>query len=135
MRAVRTMAGAWPLDVLVNTYAETGAAVLSLASRTPAHMLVATQGHVLTAGDLLTTLTVEAAVHHLDLVEHLDRPGPAPEALAIVTHTLDGLLGRPNPITAWDDETWARVGTGRRPLGPSERAAFGPDAERLPLLS
>ncbi len=49
-------------------------------------------------GDLsavLTALTVEAAVHPLDLVRRLDRPGPAAAPLAEVRRVLAGLLGGP----------------------------------------
>ncbi|MGY1741800.1 MULTISPECIES: hypothetical protein [unclassified Blastococcus] len=53
---------------------------------------------------LLSTLTVEAAVHHLDLVAHLDRPGPAAGPLAEVRRVLEGLLGQPLP-GGWDDAT------------------------------
>jgi hypothetical protein len=88
---------------------------------------------VLTARDLVATFAVEAAVHHLDLVGELDRPGPRAEPLALVRQTLDGLLGRPVPV-AWDDRTWALAGTGRRPLDAAERQAFAADADRLPLL-
>jgi len=133
LRGTRTMASAWRLQSLVGTFTETSGAVLNSAGRTPPDALVATQGHVLRAGDLMATLAVEAAVHHLDLVVDLDRPGPGPAPLALVRRTLDGLLGRPAPV-AWDDETWARAGTGRRLLSPPERQAFGPDADRLPLL-
>lgn len=133
VRALRTVASAWRLDFLTGTYAETARAVLVLASRTPPDALIATQGHVLRADDLLGTLAVEAAVHHLDLVAHLGAPGPGPEPLAAVRRTLDGLLGRPEPVH-WDDVTWALTGTGRRPLTPAERVAFGPDADRLPLF-
>ena len=134
LRATRTMASAWGLPYLVETYVLTGAAVLTLAGRVPPDTLVATQGHVLTARDLVATFAVEAAVHHLDLVVELDRPGPRAEPLALVRRTLDGLLGRPVPV-AWDDRTWALAGTGRRPLDAAERQAFGADADRLPLLS
>jgi hypothetical protein len=79
-------------------------------------------------------LVTEAALHHLDLVEHLDAPGPSAGPLAVVRRTLDGLLGRPAPPD-WDDITWALVGTGRRPLAPHARTALGADADRLPLLS
>ena len=58
----------------------------------PAH-LVRTQGRILTVADLLSTLSVEAAVHHLDLVLRLDRPGPSAEPLAEVRRVLEGLLG------------------------------------------
>lgn len=134
LRATRTMASAWRLDFLTGTYAETASAVLALAERTPGDALVATQGRVLRVDDLMVTLVVEAAVHHLDLVVHLDRPGPAPGPLREVRRTLDGLLGRPVPV-AWDDVTYALAGTGRRALDDAERAALGPDADRLPLLS
>jgi hypothetical protein len=64
----------------------------------PPGALVATQGHTLRARDLLATLTVEAAIHHFDLVAHLGRPGPAPGPLLLVRRTLDGLLGCPVPF-------------------------------------
>jgi Mycothiol maleylpyruvate isomerase N-terminal domain len=134
LRAIRTMASAWRLDLLTGAYVETAQAVLWLAERTPPDALVATQGHVLGAEDLYATLAVEAAVHHLDLVVDLDRPGPGPAPLALVRRTLDGLLGRPAPVR-WDDATWARVGTGRQPLRADARKAMGSDADRLPLLA
>jgi uncharacterized protein (TIGR03083 family) len=133
IRAQRTMASAWRLDHLLGTFAETARAVLTLAERTPPASLVATQGHVLAAADLVATLAVEAAVHHLDLVVCLDDPGPAPGPLALVRRTLDGLLGRPVPFDV-DDRTWALIGTGRQAPTAEQRAALGNDADRLPLL-
>ena len=114
-------------------YAETSAAVLVAAGRVDVTGLVATQGHVLTVGDLLSTLTVEAAVHHLDLVEHLDRPGPASGPLAEVRRVLEGLLGRPLPA-GWDDATAARRGTGREPLSDADRSELGDHAGAFPLF-
>ena len=114
-------------------YAELVAAVTVLAGRIAPDDLVGTQGHVLRADDLLSTLAVEAAVHHLDLVAHLDRPGPAPEALAEVRRVLEGLLGGPLPA-GWDDPTAARRGTGRAPLVDADRAVLGASAERFPLF-
>ena len=35
-----------------------------------------TQGHVLRVGDLLATLAVKAAIHHLDMIVELDRSVP-----------------------------------------------------------
>src|SRR3954464_1014322 len=46
-------------------YAETTAAVLVAAGRASLAAVVGTQGRSLTVADLLSTLTVEAAVHHL----------------------------------------------------------------------
>jgi hypothetical protein len=121
------------LAELSAVYAELVAAVTVLAERTAPDDLVGTQGHVLRADDLLSTLAVEAAVHHLDLVAHLDRPGPAPEALAEVRRVLGELLGGPLPA-GWDDATAARRGTGREPLTDADRAGLGEAAVRFPLF-
>ena len=83
--------------------------------------------------DLLSTLAVEAAVHHLDLVAHLERPGPASQPLAEVRRVLEGLLGRPLPA-GWDDATAARRGTGREPLTAADRAELGDAAAAFPLF-
>jgi len=113
----------------------TAAAVLHAAGRSDGQQRVATQGHVLRTDDLLRTLAVEATVHHLDLTVSLPgMPAPSPEGLAEVRRTLDGLLGRPVPVT-WDDAHYARAGTGRAPLTGAERAALGADAARFPLFS
>ena len=84
---------------------------------------------MLTVADLLSTLAVEAAVHHLDLVVRLDRPGPAAGPLAEVRRVLEGLLGGPLP-DRWDDATAARRGTGREPLTDDDRAELGRRARR-----
>ncbi|MGY1745724.1 maleylpyruvate isomerase N-terminal domain-containing protein [Blastococcus sp. SYSU D00695] len=116
-----------------DAHAETTAAVLVSAGRVGGDDLVGTQGHVLRVADLLSTLAVEAAIHHLDLVAHLDRPGPAAAPLAEVRRVLEGLLGQPLPA-GWDDATAARRGTGRQPLTDADRAALGAGADRFPLL-
>ncbi|MFF7047639.1 maleylpyruvate isomerase N-terminal domain-containing protein [Streptomyces griseorubiginosus] len=120
---------------LRDLYLETAAATVRAAADTPAQLRVCTQGHVLTAADLVTTLAVEATIHHLDLVTDLpDAPGPAPEGLAAVRATLDGLLGRPLPLD-WSDEHYARTATGRAPLTDADRRALAADADRFPLFS
>jgi hypothetical protein len=83
--------------------------------------------------DLLSTLTVEAAVHHLDLVLRLDRPGPAAAPLAEVRRVLEALLGRPLPAD-WDDVTAARRGTGREPLSAADRDELADAAAAFPLF-
>lgn len=133
LRGLRSIANAWDLGDLARTFADTTRAVVTLAGRTPPDALVATQGHVLRSGDLVVTLAVRAAVHHLDLVVDLRRPGPRPEPLALVRRTLDALLGHPAPAD-WPDERWALLGTGRVPPGGGERRALGTAAARLPLL-
>jgi hypothetical protein len=114
-------------------YAETTAAVVVATGWVRPKDLVRTQGRVLTVADLLSTLTVEAAVHHLDLVLRLDRPGPSAEPLAEVRRVLEGLLGAALP-DRWDDVTAARRGTGREPLTPADRLELGPGARRFPLF-
>jgi hypothetical protein len=132
-RGLRTIASTWELGDLARTFVETTRAVVTLAGRTPPDALVATQGHVLKSVDLVVTVAVKAAVHHLDLVVDLPRPGPRPEPLALVRNTLDALLGEPAPQD-WPDDRWALLGTGRVPPGGGERRALGQAAARLPLL-
>jgi hypothetical protein len=121
------------LPGIAGRYAETAAAVGVAAGRVEPGHLVRTQSRVLTVADLLSTLVVEAAVHHLDLVAHLDRPGPAGGPLAEVRRVLGGLLGRPLP-PGWDDATAARRGTGREPLSDADRAELGASADLFPLF-
>ncbi|MEV8127436.1 maleylpyruvate isomerase N-terminal domain-containing protein [Streptomyces sp. NPDC085944] len=64
---------------------ETLAAAARAAGAAAPDRPVLTQGHVLTAGDLMLTLAVDATVHHLDLTVALPAaPGPAPAGLAAV---------------------------------------------------
>ncbi|MCW2694924.1 MAG: hypothetical protein JWR62_9 [Modestobacter sp.] len=114
-------------------YAETAAAVGVAAGRLDADDRVRTQRRVLTVADLLSTLVVEAAVHHLDLVAQLDRPGPAQEALAEVRRVLEELAGGPLP-DRWDDATAARRATGRDRLTAADRLELGPAVSRFPLF-
>jgi hypothetical protein len=88
---------------------------------------------VLSVADFLSTLVVEAAVHHLDLVLRLDRPGPAAGPLGEVRRVLEDLLGRPLP-GRWDDATAARRGTGRERLTDDDRAELGDAASAFPLF-
>lgn len=133
LRATRTMASAVSLGYLVMTFDETVRAVSTAAEAVPLDTVLATQGHALAAADLLSTLTVEAVVHHLDLVVALDAPGPTADSLATVRTVLDGLLGRACPL-ACDELSWVLAATGRRRLTEAERAGLGEDARRLPLL-
>ncbi|WP_121745425.1 maleylpyruvate isomerase family mycothiol-dependent enzyme [Streptomyces sp. E2N166] len=131
----RVCAGMIPeFGQLKDLYLETAAAAVTAASAAEPRSRVGTQEHVLTVADLLTTLGVEATVHHLDLTVALPTaPGPSPAGLTAVRATLDGLLGRPVPLD-WSDEHYARAATGRTPLTESERNALGPDADRVPLF-
>ncbi|RBY89568.1 maleylpyruvate isomerase N-terminal domain-containing protein [Blastococcus sp. TF02A-30] len=118
---------------LVEAYAEAAAAVLVAAGRVPAGELVRTQGWVMEVDAVLSTLVVEAAVHHLDLVARLDRSGPSAGPLAEVRRILAELAGGPLPAR-WDDVTAARRGTGREALTSTDRAELGERADVFPLF-
>jgi uncharacterized protein (TIGR03083 family) len=124
IRASRTMASQWRLDYLTATFAETAAAVVTLAGRAAPEDLITTQGHVLSVDDLLATLVVEATIHHLDLTVDLDSAGPRGEPLALTRATLDALAGRPTP-QAWNDEEWVRAATGRTDRGATTSSGPG----------
>lgn len=136
-RFARVVAGMFlHVDQLCESYVETARAAAHAASGADPRQPVATQGHVLTAGDFLRTLTVEATIHHLDMAGSLpDAPGPAELGLVRVRQTLDGLLGRAVPVADWDDATYARKATGRAALTEGERVLLGADAARFPLFS
>ncbi|MFC3689892.1 maleylpyruvate isomerase N-terminal domain-containing protein [Aquipuribacter hungaricus] len=131
-RAAASLAGG--VGVLAATYRETTDAVLVLAGRVSPGALVRTQGHVLRVDALLSTLVVEACVHHLDLVERIDRPGPRRGPLGEVRRVVTELAGQPLPED-WDDATAARRGTGREALTPADRLALGTVVDRFPVFA
>jgi uncharacterized protein (TIGR03083 family) len=118
---------------LARRHREACAAVLVAVGRVRLDDVVRGQGVAMTVADELSHYVVEAAIHHLDLVAHLDRPGPAAGPLAEVRRVLQHLLGQPFP-PGWDDATAARRGTGREPLPAADRVALGPLTDRFPLF-
>ncbi len=128
-RHTRIMASAWSrMGPLAELYVETAHAVLVAARERPEAAVVSTQGHVITVGDLLSTLAVEATVHHLDL----GRGAPSQPGLGEARRVLDGLLGRPGPVP--DDTRYVLIATGREAPSDEEQALFGGDSKRLPLF-
>jgi uncharacterized protein (TIGR03083 family) len=134
-RFVRRVASSYQSDlVIVRQWAETAAAAAHAASMLPADAKVATQGHVLLAGDFLATLAVEATIHHLDLTAGEESlAGPSGPGLAVARDTLDGALGEPVPA-GWDDVDYALKATGRAELTADDRARLGVLAARFPLF-
>lgn len=121
---------------LRDLYLETAAAVVDAAAAADPARIVTTQHHTLTAADLMRTLAVEATIHQLDMAAALPESAvPAPAGLAETRRTLDSLLGHPVPVADWDDATYARKATGRRPLTAEEKASLRSDATRFPLFS
>jgi hypothetical protein len=121
------------IDDLARRHGEACAAVLVAAERVRLTDVVRGQGAAMTVADELSHYVVEAAIHHLDVVRHLDRPGPAAGPLAEVRRVLEGLLGGRLP-DSWDDATAARRATGREPLSDADRADLGALADRIPVF-
>jgi hypothetical protein len=133
-RTTRIMASVWTsVTSIAQLYAETARAVLVQSERADPAVAVATQGHAITIDDLLSTLATEATLHHLDLVQIWDAPGPSAEAARRVTDVLDRLLGPPAPL-GWEPVRWALVGTGRARATIEELAQLKDAAGRLPLF-
>lgn len=135
-RFVRSSAAAYsdPADIVARWRA-TAAAATRAARRTSPDAFVGTQGLVLSVPDFIATLTVEATIHHLDLIAKLEVELRAEQpALLVTRRTLDGLLGDPPP-QAWDDVTYLLKATGRLPLDARDRDLLGSDASRFPLFS
>jgi uncharacterized protein (TIGR03083 family) len=134
-RFVRRVASSYRSDlVIAGLWAETAAAAAHAAAALPADVKLATQGHVLIAGDFLATLAVEATIHHLDLVAgNGSLAGPSGPGLAVVRQTLDGILGEPVPV-GWGDVDYVLKATGRAELTAGDRASLGVLAARFPLL-
>lgn len=132
-RVVASMFLRW--EQLRGLYRETTRATAHAAGHARAGGVVRTQGHVLAVEDLLSSLVVEATVHHLDLIRHLQGAmGPAAAGLAETRRVLTELWER-EPPEHWSDEHFALVATGRAELTDAERAALGDAARSLPLLS
>ena len=121
------------IATIARRHREAAEAVGVTAGRLRLDDVVRSQGAAMTVADDLSTMVVEAAVHHLDLVVRLDRPGPAGGPLAEVRRVLEGLADRALP-DRWDDATAARRGTGRERLTAADRLELGPAAAAFPLF-
>jgi Mycothiol maleylpyruvate isomerase N-terminal domain len=120
---------------IVRIWRDTAPAAVRAGASADPHGHVATQGHVLTVADFLTTLVTEAVVHHLDMtVELPGSPPPQRDAVGVALCTMDGLLdgGRPG---LWMPEDYLLKATGRIGLDERDRAALGEVADRFPLLA
>jgi hypothetical protein len=122
---------------VVALWHETAPAAVRAAERADPDGFLTTQGYVLAVPDFLSTLVTEAVIHHLDMTVQLPAaPGPDPDAIALATATLDGLLGagatRP---ASWTAEDYLLKGTGRDALSDEDRQLLGGATGRFPLLS
>jgi uncharacterized protein (TIGR03083 family) len=104
----------------------------------PSDRVIKRSGHPRMAfGEFVASRNVEFGVHTMDIAHATGRPEQVhPASAAIIRSILDGLLGGSLPEDVrWDDTTYILIGTGRRTLGPDDRARLGILAERFPLLS
>ena len=132
-RVMGAMFGVW--SQLRDLHAETASAVVHAAAHADPDHRVRTQGHVLRVDDLLSTLTVEATIHHLDLVTDLPgAPGPTEAGLREVCRVLDALLDLP-ASPGWPVDRYLRVATGRATPTEAEARELGPAADRLPVFT
>ena len=134
LRMVRISASAFSsLTALRDVHAQTARATVAVAHTVDPRSHASTQGHVLTAADLMITLAVEAIIHHMDLVVAVNRPGPAPGLMQVARSVVEGLVGTSLP-QGWDDTTAVLVGTGRLVPTPEQRASLGSTGRRLPVF-
>lgn len=117
-RLTRVEAGLHEPAELRGRYLGTAAATVRAVAALADDEVLTTQGHAIRAADLASTLAVEATLHHLDLVAHLDARPPVPEGVAEVRRVVEALL--PGSLPGWDDGRVALVGTGRAEPTPAE---------------
>ncbi len=134
-RFVRTAAAAYASpSSLVGQWVDTADAAARASRAAPAAGRVRTQGHVLEMPAFTSTLVVEAAVHHLDLVAHLPAASaPDPVVLSHTREVLELLAGGPLPAT-WSDRQAVLIGTGRALLSDQDHQLHAELHDRLPLL-
>lgn len=130
-RLTRAEAGLHEPAALRERYLETAAAAVRAVTALADDEVLATQGHAIPAADLASTLAVEATLHHLDLVVHLDARPPAPEGLAEARRVVEALL--PRRLPGWSDLRVALVGTGR--AGPATEELGDLAGASLPVFS
>jgi len=105
------------------------------ASRAARDGRVRLHGHVQSTEDFLAMWAVEFCLHHLDLLVGVpDRPGPRPGAVELALSTVDGLLGELQRPASWDELTYLRKATGRKPLDDADRDHLGASVSRYPVF-
>jgi uncharacterized protein (TIGR03083 family) len=120
--------------VVVRRWVETAGAAARAAAATPGAGRVRTQGHVLTVDDFVSTLVVEALLHHLDLSVELSKPTPPdPEVLDHCRRVFDRMLRTPAPAD-WPTPDYALAAGGRVDVPADVQSALGDAATRFPLL-
>lgn len=113
---------------------DVGSAAGRAAELADPELRVGTRDQVLTVRDYLSAYVMESTLHHLDLIAHLpDAPPPPADGLAESRALLETIAGAAFPAS-FSDADALLVGTGRRPMTETERAALGALAARLPLV-
>ena len=137
-----------PQDV-VRVWIVTSAAAARAAAAAPPAQCVTTQRHVLTVADLVSTLVVEAAVHHLDLAKEdvaeidlrrvlwsvdptLSVEGPMARNVEDMALIFDAMLGGRSPA-GWATVDYVLAATGRTDAATLQPPWPGA-SDRFPLL-
>jgi len=117
---------------IVTRWMETSGAAVRAAARADPAQCIATQGHVLTVPDFLTTLVTEAVIHHLDaIVSQPGAAGPGPSPVTLAMATLEGLAAPSGWPAHWSEREALLKASGRMDLNEADRHAV---ADRFPLL-
>lgn len=99
------------------------------------HQRIDAAGQALTVDAYVLTRLMSVAAHGLDVAITLDRPPwTTKQALQALRPVLIDLL-QADPPAGWTDQDLLALGTGRRPLSPTDRDALGSLESRFPLLS
>lgn len=99
------------------------------------HQRIDAAGQALTVDAYVLTRLMSVAAHGLDVAITLDRPPwTTKQALQALRPVLIDLL-QADPPASWTDQDLLALGTGRRPLSPTDRDALGSLESRFPLLS
>lgn len=120
-------------------YFATASAAVCAAGERALDDVASTQGQTLRVDDLLSTLALEATIHHLDLVRHLDGvTAPGPKSLAATRQVIDrvaeSVTGHRLP-RAWAHERCVLLATGRAEPTTTEAHGLAFDRCMLPLFS
>lgn len=132
-RFVRVAASAYATPAsLVGHWTSTAEAVVRAANAIDPTKHVRTQGQVITADDLASTLVVEATIHLLDMTVEV-AGGPDPDVLSRTCGALEQIQCAPFP-TSLTDQTAVLAASGRVPVTDALRAEAGDLVDGWPLL-
>jgi uncharacterized protein (TIGR03083 family) len=135
-RVIEEVRGRTPRELKASLDGAIAGAIEAIDS-IPGERVVKRTGHpAINFGEFVASRNLEFGVHAMDIADALGLPRqPDPDAAAIITEILEGLLSAPLPTDlGWDATTFILSGTGRRVLTEEDRRILGNLAQRFPLL-